>query len=153
IQIKDGYANTIGGAATVNGNVISGNAGPGVTLTSNLVNAGSAFVGPLSGAIADWKGEGNANDSAGANNGTLQGGAAFTSGVSGQAFSFDGSTGYVQFASHVVPTSGSFSVTLFEKSNSPQSGSFVEWISQGSSGGPGFYIGHNTSGIIRVGDA
>ena len=47
--------------------------------------------------VSWWPGDGNANDIAGKNNGTLQGGATATnSGVVGQAFSFDGTNDYVQ---------------------------------------------------------
>jgi uncharacterized protein (TIGR03437 family) len=40
-------------------------------------------------------GDGNANDSAGSNNGTVVGGTTFVTGEVGQAFQFNGSTGYV----------------------------------------------------------
>ena len=42
-----------------------------------------------------WAGEGNAYDSFGTNNGTLQGGAGFASGEVGEAFEFTNGTGYV----------------------------------------------------------
>ena len=42
--------------------------------------------------VAWYPGDGNANDVQGGNNGTLQGGATFTSGKVGQAFSFNGSS-------------------------------------------------------------
>ncbi len=48
------------------------------------------------GLVGWWAGEGNANDSSGTNNGTLQGGVSFSGGEVGQAISFDGSTGYVE---------------------------------------------------------
>jgi len=47
--------------------------------------------------VSWWPGDGTANDIAGANNGALHGGAtASAAGVVGAAFSFDGTTGYVQ---------------------------------------------------------
>jgi hypothetical protein len=46
-----------------------------------------------------WPGDGNANDIVGGNNGTLVGGVSFVPGEVGQAFSFDGTTGYVQIPS------------------------------------------------------
>ena len=50
-----------------------------------------------SGLVGWWQGEGNANDSAGTNNGTLSAsGATYASGKVGQAFRFDGTNGYVQ---------------------------------------------------------
>lgn len=55
------------------------------------------------GLVSLWHGEGNANDSVGPNNGTLQGGdggVTFVTGKFGQAFSFNGTTGDV-----LIPTS------------------------------------------------
>lgn len=48
------------------------------------------------GVIGWWKAEGNAQDSSGSNHGTLRNGAGFSAGKVGQAFSFDGSTGFVE---------------------------------------------------------
>lgn len=47
-----------------------------------------------------WKGESNALDSRGTNNGTLHGGTTFTSGVVGQSFALDGTSGYVEIPDH-----------------------------------------------------
>jgi streptogramin lyase len=60
------------------------------------------------GAVSAWRGEGNAQDSIGGNNGTLQGGATFAPGEAGQAFSFNGSTAYVS-----VPYSSSLALNTF----------------------------------------
>jgi hypothetical protein len=90
----------------------------------------------------------NANDSVGSANGTLIGGAT----VSGGVLHLDGVSGYVQFASQIVPTSGSYSVILSALETAPVA-NYVELISQGFSGGPGFYIGHDPSGNIRVSDS
>ncbi|MCC7261594.1 MAG: hypothetical protein IT369_03635 [Candidatus Latescibacteria bacterium] len=58
-----------------------------------------------SGLVSWWRGEGNANDSQGSNNGTLLGGISFAPGMVGQAFSLDGSSGYVRVpASPSLPT-------------------------------------------------
>ena len=48
------------------------------------------------GMISWWKAEGNALDSAGVNNGVVQGGAGYAAGEVGQAFSLDGSSGCVE---------------------------------------------------------
>jgi hypothetical protein len=48
-----------------------------------------------SGLMAIWSGDGNARDGTGAHNGTLVGGARFAPGKVGQAFSFNGTSGYV----------------------------------------------------------
>ena len=65
-------------------------------LSGVQVLASGQCVSPPSGIVAWWPGEGNANDIIGTNNGTLVGGVTFTSGEMGQAFSFDGSGGYIQ---------------------------------------------------------
>jgi len=68
--------------------------------------------------IHEWQGDGNANDSVGTNNGSLVGDTAFTTGVSGQAFSFDGNGDDVQVPddpSHYF--SGSFTVDAWEKTS------------------------------------
>jgi hypothetical protein len=68
--------------------------------------------------IHEWQGDGNANDSAGTNNGSLVGDTTFTTGVSGQAFSFDGNGDDVQVPddpSHYF--SGSFTVDAWEKTS------------------------------------
>jgi hypothetical protein len=57
-------------------------------------------VSPPAGLVSWWPGQGNANDIAGANNGTLSGGVTFTNGEVGQAFNFDGVSGYVEIASN-----------------------------------------------------
>src|SRR5579862_3101244 len=100
--------------------------------------------------IHDYQFQGNATDLIGSANGTLMNGSTATSGVLG----LNGSQ-YVQFGSDIVPTSGSYSVFLFAQETAPTTG-FVEFISQGFSSGPGFYIGHNNpaSGqIIRASDS
>ncbi len=48
-----------------------------------------------SGIVSWWSGEDNANDIVGTNNGVLIGGASYAPGQVGQAFLFDGSSGYV----------------------------------------------------------
>ena len=113
-------------------------------LLQNLPNVayGSALL------IHQYVFNGNANDQVGSANGTLLGGAT----VSGGLLSLNGSTAYVQFGSHIVPEIGSFSVTLFAQETAP-TGGYIEFISQGFSGGPGFYLGHNPGGVIRASDA
>ena len=54
-----------------------------------------------SAAVGWWKAEGNANDVLGVNNGILQNGATFSTGLVGQAFSFDGIDDYVSISRSV----------------------------------------------------
>src|SRR5581483_4854598 len=60
--------------------------------------AQSTCTPPPSGIVAWWPGDGNASDIVGGNNGIMQG-VTFAPGEVGQAFSFDGSTAYVQVQS------------------------------------------------------
>ena len=61
--------------------------------------------GPASGMVAWYKGENNANDQFGVNNGTFSAGT-FVTGKVGQAFDLDGADDYVQ-----IPDSASFNAT------------------------------------------
>jgi len=81
---------------------------------------------------------GDVADAIGGADGTLLNGAT----ASGGTLTLNSGLGsYVQFGSHIVPTSGSYSVALFARQDSAPAG-IVELISQGFSGGPGFYIGY-----------
>jgi hypothetical protein len=73
----------------------------GSVLSSNAVltvNPPPPCTPPPSGLAGWWPGEGNAYDNWGTNNGTLVSGAAYTNGVVGQAFSFNGTSGYVSIS-------------------------------------------------------
>ena len=90
---------------------------------------------------------GGVNDSVGGANGTLAAGAYVAAG----RLELDGIDDHVSFASHLVPTSGAYSV--FVRLNAlPNPGNYTEIISQGFSGGPGFYIGTAPAGGIRLTD-
>jgi hypothetical protein len=71
-----------------------------------LYESGLSCVSPPTGLVAWWRGGGNADDTAGANNGSLSGGVTFTNGEVGQAFAFDGVNG-----SAIVPDSPSLRLT------------------------------------------
>lgn len=67
---------------------------------------GAVCVAAPSGIVAWWRAEDDAKDAIGGHDGALQGGAAFTAGMVGRAFSFDGATQYVS-----VPTSAALQPT------------------------------------------
>ena len=73
------------------------------------------YVRAGNGPVAQWSFEGNANDTAylGSRNGTLSGGATYTSGAVGSSLALDG-TGYLS-AANTVRTDGSFSVSAWAK--------------------------------------
>jgi hypothetical protein len=56
-----------------------------------VVDRTTECVPPPAGLVGWWRGEGDATDSAGANEGTIQGAVSFGPGMVGQAFSFNGS--------------------------------------------------------------
>ena len=72
----------------VYGSVLSSNAALNVIQPTPCIT-------PPSGLAGLWRAESNALDSAGTNNGTMQGGAGYTNGLVGQAFSFDGVSGNI----------------------------------------------------------
>ena len=66
---------------------------------------------PPAGLVSWWRGEGNALDQAGTNNGTAVNGVVFPTGKVGQAFGFNGTSSYVQVPSSAsLNPSGSFSI-------------------------------------------
>jgi hypothetical protein len=88
-------------------------------------------------------------DLAGNQNGVLFGNA----NVAGGTLNLDGNGDWAEFATIIVPHAGSYSVALFARGTGVQAG-FTELISQGFSGGPGFFIGTDASGsMIRATDA
>jgi hypothetical protein len=72
-----------------------------LTASADLTNCAPAPPG----LVGWWAGEDSAQDNLGTNNGALHGGTGFVAGEVGQAFSFDGSTGYVE-----MPASASLNV-------------------------------------------
>jgi hypothetical protein len=101
-------------------------------------------VAPPVGLVAWWLGEGNANDIVGSHNGTLQGGATFASGKVRQAFSLNGSSGYIQVPDSDLWAFGtnSFTIELWAYFNAvppgplgmPQGGVFIGNDEIGGSG-------------------
>ncbi|MGC8524938.1 MAG: hypothetical protein ACP5M5_11700, partial [Acidibrevibacterium sp.] len=85
-------------------------------------------------------------DSVGDLNATLAGGAT----VSGGGLVLNGTSAYAQISGFAIPNSD-FTIT-FDATIAAYSGGTVEMISQGYSGGPGFYIGL-AGGDFRLGDS
>ncbi len=107
-----------------------------------------------SGLVSWWPGEGNADDLIGTNNGVLEGGVSFASGEVGQAFSLDGTSGYV-----LVPGSASLNVGLtngftIEGWINPADDSvqrpIAEW-NNGNTWGAHFWISVGNGGGLSIG--
>lgn len=101
---------------------------------------------PAAAALLHYYGFDNATtDSVGSLNATLVGGAT----VSGGSLALNGSSAYAQILGFAIPSTD-FTVT-FNATIAAYGGGTVEMISQGYSGGPGFYIGLS-GGEFRLGD-
>jgi Concanavalin A-like lectin/glucanases superfamily/Immunoglobulin domain len=72
---------------------------------TSILRAQNNCVSPPSGLVGWWRGEDNADDSAGTNNGTLINGGSYTNGEVGQAFSLEGTDAGVE-----IPASPSLDV-------------------------------------------
>ncbi len=94
--------------------------------------------------IHEYVFDGNVDDQVGTANGTLHGDATATGGT----LALDGVADWVSFDQNLIPFGSDFTVML---SAQFVYGSVEEFISQGSSGGPGFYMGPYGS-EMRVGD-
>ena len=88
--------------------------------------------------------DGNVNDQVGLDDGTLHGDAT----AAGGTLTLDGNGDWVSFASNLIPFGSDFSVLMNVRS---VYGGVQEFISQGNSGGPGFYLGPYYN-EMRVGD-
>jgi hypothetical protein len=66
------------------------------TATASINPGGGECVVPPNNQAGWWTGDATANDAVGGGNGSLQGGASFTTGRVGQAFAFNGTSSYVQ---------------------------------------------------------
>ena len=99
VSMSDTFANQIG-----NGNVIAANQQGGVNLTGTTVPTGLVSL---------YQTQGNADDAIGGHNGTIHGNVTFVPGTRGQAFSFDGATGYIGTGTSVLATTNPFSISAW----------------------------------------
>ena len=88
-------------------------------LAATSLQAAPLYTPPASGLVSWWRAEGNALDSAGANNGSEFEGVTYTSGVSGLGFGFNGNSYVVIPHDSSLSFSSSLSIGLWYKSNLP----------------------------------
>lgn len=98
-----------------------------------------------------YKAESNANDSLGLYNGTVQGGLTYTTGKSGNAFTGNGTNGYVSFADNSFNLLDSFTINVWVNISSSTTNSvFVSnYYYSGAVGEAGWLLEHRTNGNIR----
>ena len=82
-------------------------------------------------------------DAVSTNNGTIVGGVTYTTGLVGNAFQFNGSTGYITYPNDTFKLTGNFSISVWVKLNAI--GSTQTILSAGTSTSNGFrtYVGSN----------
>jgi len=83
------------------------------TLKATVMRGGSAPSPLLTSLYAVYKGESNANDSLGVYNGTAQGGLTYTTGKSGNAFTFNGTNALVSLPNNSMNLTGDFSISVW----------------------------------------
>src|SRR5437016_3987819 len=76
-------------------------------------------ISPPPGLVSWWPGDGNANDIAGTNNGTLLNGATFAPGEVAQAFSFDGADDQVRVPNDVSLEPARVTVEAWVRATNP----------------------------------
>jgi Concanavalin A-like lectin/glucanases superfamily len=88
------------------------------SLTSSTVTSSQTCVPPPTNLVSWWPGDGNADDSVGANDGTLQNGATFGLGMVDPAFSLDGVDDYVRFGDIFDGLNGGFTLDVWIRTTS-----------------------------------
>jgi hypothetical protein len=120
---------TVTTGASVQGSLLARDGA--VTLDSNLIT-NAACTPPPADMISWYPGEGNANDIAGSNHGTLLNGTIFATGKVNQAFSFDGMDDEVQVANQVSLEPQTLTVDFWFNSTTPGDRAYL--LSKGADG-------------------
>jgi len=107
-----------------------------LTITGSSGCSTSCLAAPA-GLVSWWRGEGDAHDAKGGNNGSLQNGASFVSGRVGQGFDLDGIDDFVQF-----PDSGNLNLT--------SSFTWDAWVRPDAITGTAVVMGKETSTANRT---
>ena len=124
-----------------------------ITSIFNAGSAGKCFpigcVASPANQVSWYRGENNGNDSQGTNNGTLQNGAAFASGMIGQAFSFDGTNDFARIPFSTTLGLSNFTVETWVKPTSQVNDPInQENIFSQASGGPQLVVQSGAAGLI-----
>jgi len=95
VVVRPTAAGMLTNFATVTANESDPEAGNDTATLITLASTTPSIATP-SGLVAWWPADGDAQDRVGTNHGVLVGGAGYAPGIVGEAFSFDGATGYAQ---------------------------------------------------------
>ncbi len=161
--------NTIGGTTVGARNVISGNRGDGMDIAGtgttgnvvegNYIGTNAAGADLLPSEVAWYQAENNANDSAGGNNGTLEGNISYNIGIVRQAFDLMGTNGYVDipYSASLTPSTAITVEAWIDPAtlSAPSPTGGWDIFNQASDGGRNPLPGQNVSGgaggyILRV---
>ncbi len=116
LTITNALTNNSGGYSVIVTNVAGSVTSAVATLS---VISPNGCVPPPAGLIGWWTGDGTANDSAGSDNGALQGGATDTAnGLVGQAFTFNGASSFVQIPDSAVLHPANLTIEAWVRFNS-----------------------------------
>lgn len=121
------------------------------TLAEVMVSPSSCAMRPA-GIVSWWAGEGSAADIDGTNNGTAQGGVAYTNGMVGQAFYFNGSNAFVS-TSQLISNPENFTLGLWFQTATANGGVLLGF-GDSQNGAPGNYdriIYMDNSGALHFG--
>ncbi len=120
--------------------------------STNSADAVVTVVLTPPGMVAWWRGENNALDSAGTNNGVLVGGMSYGAGEVGQGFVFDGSTAYIDIPASPslnVGLSGGLTIEGWINPTNFGASLFCEWYNNGPYNNQ-FFGGHTGAFFICV---
>jgi hypothetical protein len=117
---------------------------------NGIITAGKTVVSTLLNRLfAVYKAENNANDSLGTNNGTAQGGLTYTTGKSGNAFTFNGTNAYISLPDNSLNLVGQITVSLWWYVNPANDQVFIgNRQRNGSSINHGWQFRFNSSAFI-----
>ena len=102
----------------------------------------------LTNLYAVYKAENNANDSLGSYNGTAQGGLTYSTGKSGNAFTFNGTNSYIELPSNTINGTTDFAMSFWIYSTANQTSTIISNF--GNDGANrGFYLDEGGSRELR----
>ena len=127
--------------------LVSSSYGPTNSATATLAVIAPPCAPPPASLVAWWPGEGDATDIANGNNGTFVGAPAFSPGMAGQAFDFDGASQYVDVLDNpsLDPSSISVEAWVYLRAYAPLASPIVKK----ADGNDGYALECGSDGNVR----